>query len=182
MFKTIFHSLIALIAISLIVTSCESDRSNIVNGNDIDYNIKTTGDGSLYPEDFFYSEHHEWVKIDGNDAVVGITEYAAQKFSSVTFFENGITEDEEDVIIALPPRKKDTTAKAKGPKMVWPILAPVGGFGGISNPLLDTNPDLIRLDPYGDGWCVRIYNFKIEDLNYLMDAEAYEDYIEQIEE
>jgi glycine cleavage system H protein len=182
MFRTIFHCFVALVAISIFVISCESDRSNVVNGNDINYNIKTSSDGSIYPEDLFYTDHHEWLKIDGNDAIVGITQYAAGKFTNVTYFSGGITEDEEDVIIGGLPKKKDTTAKAKGPKIVWPILAPVGGNGLASNPLLNDDPDLMRRDPYNNGWCVRILNFNIEDLNYLMNSEDYEAYIEQIEE
>jgi len=182
MSRSIFHSLIAFVVIALIFNSCGSDKSNIVNGNDINHNIKTTVDASLYPDDLFYSDHHEWLKIDGNDAIIGITKYVTDRFSSVTYFSEGITEDEEDVIIALPPRKKDTTAKAKGPKMVWPILTPVGGLNADRNPLLKDDPDLIRRDPYGNGWCIRIYNFNLEDLNYLMDANAYREYLEQIEE
>ncbi len=182
MFKRISQISMAILMIALIFSACNSDRSNVVNGNDIDFNIKNANGSTLYPEDLLYSDHHEWVKIDGNDAIVGITQFAADKFTSVTFFENGITEDEEDLIMAGPKPKPDTAAKAKGEKLVWPILAPVGGLHGGSNPLLDNDPDLMRRDPYGNGWCVRINNFNIEDLNYLMNSVDYEAYIETIEE
>ena len=180
MFKQMYFLFAALLSFAVLFVACENSGSIAVDGNDIDDNIKTSNGGN-YPTDLYYSEHHEWVKIDGNDAIVGMTDFAASKFNKIMAFTDGILEDDDDVIIARPPRP-DTTGKTKEPGYVWPVLAPVGGLAGGTNPLLENDPDIIRRDPYGNGWCVRINQFNVEDLDYLMDAASYEAYVESLEE
>ncbi|MDH4141851.1 MAG: glycine cleavage system protein GcvH [Chloroflexota bacterium] len=118
------------------------------------------------PTDLRYTRDHEWVRIDGDEATVGITQYAADQLGDIVFVE-------------LPDAGRTLeTAKSFGVvesvKAVSDLFAPVGGEVVATNDALSSGPELVNSDPYGEGWMVRIRVEEAADLNDLLDAEAYD--------
>jgi glycine cleavage system H protein len=120
-----------------------------------------------FPKDLKYSSKDEWVRIDGNVVVIGITDYAQDQLSDIVFFEFLISEG-------------DTLSKGvefgtiESVKAASDIFAPVGGSVlELNETLLDT-PEIVNTDPYGDGWMLKIDFSDPSELDGLMDASAYE--------
>ena len=98
MFKQFYSILAASLTFAVLFVACENSGTVAVDGNDFDNKIIPASGGN-YPADLLYSEHHEWVKISGNDAFIGMTDYASKKFNNIMVFEDGILEDDDVVII-----------------------------------------------------------------------------------
>jgi|SRR6056297_693820 len=122
------------------------------------------------PKDLYYAENHEWVSVDGDTAVVGISDFAQSELGDVVFVElpdNGDEFDKDEQFIVI-----------ESVKTVSDVYMPLTGrIVEVNEDLLD-NPELINEDPYGDGWLVEIEFDDEEELNDLMDNEEYEDYVE----
>ncbi|MBK6874216.1 MAG: glycine cleavage system protein GcvH [Kineosporiaceae bacterium] len=120
---------------------------------------------SDYPQDLRYSTDHEWVRLDGRRARVGITSYAQEALGDIVF-------------VSLPAEGDAVSAGAEcgeieSTKSVSPLLSPVPGVVVAVNPDLDGSPELVNSDPYGAGWMVEV---EVEDeavLDALMTAEQY---------
>jgi len=122
-----------------------------------------------FPEDLRYSEEHEWVRIAEGLAVVGITDYAQHKLGDVTYVElPAIGAD-------LEPMGEMCVVESV--KAAADVFAPVGGTVAETNAALDDQPQIINQDCYGQGWLVKIKGFAQEDLDKLMDAAAYRDFV-----
>ena len=123
-----------------------------------------------YPEDLRYSADHEWVKELGDGVVrVGITAYAQDALGDVVY-------------VSLPTvgdsvRAGDACGEVESTKSVSDIYAPVDGEVVAVNEALDTQPELVNTDPYGDGWMYELKLAEGADLDSLMDVEAYTDHI-----
>jgi len=122
-----------------------------------------------YPKNYRYSKEHEWIKVDGALATIGITDYAQHELGDVVFVE-------------LPkPGTKIETGKSFGTvesvKAVSEIYAPAAGEVIESNAELQNTPEKINTDPHGSGWLVKVRLTNAAELNGLMDAPAYEAYI-----
>jgi len=123
-------------------------------------------------EELKFTKEHEWVKIDGEIATVGISDYAQKELGDVVYVE-------------LPPTgdsftKGEACSNIESVKAVNDIYTPITGEIVDSNAALEDNPELINQSPYEDGW---IFKIKIEDeseLNDLMDADIYEEYLKGI--
>lgn len=117
------------------------------------------------PADLRYASSHEWVRLDGGIATVGISDHAQEELTDVVFVE-------------LPPVGKtvdagDPTAVVESVKAASDIYAPVSGEVVEVNPEVEADPSLVNTDPYGKGW---IFKLKVKDeaqLSALMDAAAY---------
>ncbi len=118
------------------------------------------------PSDLRYTKDHEWVRVDGDEAVVGITAYAAEQLGDIVFVE-------------LPDAGKSldqfaTFGVVESVKAVSDLFAPVGGEVLATNDALTGSPELVNSDPYGDGWMVRVRVADAAQLEGLLAPDAYD--------
>lgn len=122
------------------------------------------------PNDLKYTEEHEWIKIDGNIATVGITDYAQGELGELVYVE--VETVGEDIAMG------EVFGTVEAVKTTSDLYMPVSGTITEFNPQLDENdgddPTLINSDPYGAGWIVKIELSDLEELGTLLDATAYE--------
>ena len=121
------------------------------------------------PTDLRYTRDHEWVRVDGGEATVGITQYAADQLGDIVFVE-------------LPDEGRDLEeAKAFGVvesvKAVSDLFAPLTGTVTSTNGALAANPELVNSDPYGDGWMIKISVSDTSEMDDLLDGPAYDDLV-----
>ena len=120
----------------------------------------------MVPTELRYTKDHEWVRVEGDEATVGITEYAAGQLGDIVFVE-------------LPEagRKLDqfaTFGVVESVKAVSDLFAPVSGEVLAGNEALAGSPELVISDPYGDGWMIRLKVADATELDGLLDAGAYD--------
>jgi glycine cleavage system H protein len=120
----------------------------------------------MVPGDLRYTREHEWVRVDGDEAVVGITQFAADQLGDVVFVE-------------LPTAGRTLTQAAtfgvvESVKAVSDLFAPLSGEVVAANDTLGGQPELVNTDPYGEGWMLRIRIADAAQLDALLDAAAYE--------
>ena len=121
------------------------------------------------PTDLRYTRDHEWVRVDGDQATVGITQYAADQLGDIVFVE-------------LPDAGRDLEASkpfgvVESVKAVSDLYAPLKGSITEVNDRLAANPELVNSDPYGDGWMIRIRIADAADTEDLLDGPAYDDLV-----
>ncbi len=122
------------------------------------------------PADLLYTEDHEWVKVKGDEAYIGITEFAQGELGDIVFVEVETIDEELD--------KGDTFGTIEAVKTVSDMFMPVGGTVLEVNEALEDTPDVINKDAYGDGWVIKIKIANAGELEGLLSAEAYKDTIE----
>ena len=120
----------------------------------------------MVPPDLRYTKDHEWVRVEGDDATIGITEYAAGQLGDIVFVE-------------LPDagRKLDqfaTFGVVESVKAVSDLFAPISGEVVEPNAALAGSPELVNADPYGAGWMIRLRAASTEEIDGLLDAAAYD--------
>jgi glycine cleavage system H protein len=121
------------------------------------------------PSDLKYHPEHDWARIDGDTATLGITDYAQEQLGEVVFFD--------------PPSVGATIAKdapyaeVESVKAVSDVIAPLSGEITEVNDGLTDSPETINSDPYGDGWLVRIRLSDPSEADSLMDAAAYDEHV-----
>jgi glycine cleavage system H protein len=125
----------------------------------------------MTPEDSRYAKSHEYVHMEGGVGTIGITDYAQKELGDVVFVE-------------LPQpgtqlEQGDELGSIESVKAVSELFAPVSGEVVEVNEALAEKPELVNTDPYGDGWMIRIKVSTPEEVDELMDAEEYEEYIEK---
>lgn len=116
-----------------------------------------------------YSEDHEWIKVDGDTAIIGITDHAQNELGDIVFVEV------ETVGETLEANEKFGTIEAV--KTVSDLFLPVNGEIIDFNEDLDTEPELINSDPYGKGWIIKVKMSNPAEAEKLLDAEAYKNFI-----
>jgi glycine cleavage system H protein len=122
------------------------------------------------PEELQYTKSHEWVRIEGDTATIGITDYAQEELGDIVFVElpeEGATFD-----------AGDSFGTVESVKAVSDLYAPVGGEVVEVNETLGDNPEKINEDPYGDGWIVKL---RVSDEGDLLSASDYEQLLEEEE-
>ena len=124
-----------------------------------------------YPEGLKFTKEHEWVLVEDQVAIVGITEYAEQELGDVVYVE--LPEVGEKIV------KDDPFGAVESVKAVSDIYAPVSGTVVEVNDTLPDSPETINDDPYGDGWLIKVEMTDKDDLKDLMSAEEYAEYVEQ---
>lgn len=122
------------------------------------------------PADLKYTQDHEWVRVEGDVAVVGITDFAQGELGDVVFVEIE-TEGEELA-------KGETFGTVEAVKTVSDLFMPVGGEVAEVNEALADDPELVNKDPYGEGWMIKLKMSDAAELSELMDAAAYKAMIE----
>lgn len=119
----------------------------------------------IFPDNLKYSEDHEWVRVEGNIAVIGITEHAQSELGDVVYID--IPEDINNVSAG------STVGTIEAVKTVADILSPVSGKVVEVNRTLNDSPDVVNKDPYGAGWIFKVEMSNPSELDNLMDVNSY---------
>jgi len=119
-----------------------------------------------YPDDLLYHPEHDWARVEGEEATLGITWYAQDQLGEVVFFE--------PPEVGKTMSKDDAYAEVESVKAVSDVIAPLSGEIVAVNEALGDNPEKINQDPYGDGWMVRIRLVDPGETDGLLSADAYE--------
>jgi glycine cleavage system H protein len=127
-----------------------------------------------FPEDLKYSKEHEWVLVEDNVATVGITDYAQDQLGDIVFVELPAIGDKVS--------KEDAFGVVESVKAVSDIYAPVSGKVLEVNDDLPDNPEMVNEDPYGDGWLIKIEMNDPEELQDLLTAAEYEEFVAEEKE
>lgn len=120
----------------------------------------------MVPGDLRYTKDHEWVRVEGDEAVVGITQYAADQLGDIVFVElpdSGRSLDQHA-----------TFGVVESVKAVSDLFAPVAGEVAATNDGLTGTPEVVNADPYGEGWMLRVKLADPAQVDALLDAAAYE--------
>jgi len=120
----------------------------------------------MVPTDLHYTKDHEWVRVDGDEAVVGITDYATNQLGDIVFVEL------PDVGRTLS--QAATFGVVESVKAVSDLFSPVSGEVTSGNDALAAAPELVNSDPYGDGWMIRLKLANPTEVDELLDAAAYD--------
>lgn len=123
----------------------------------------------MVPGDLRYTKEHEWVRVDGDEAVVGITQFAADQLGDIVFVE--LPADGRAL------EQHATFGVVESVKAVSDLFAPVAGEVTGSNDALSGSPELVNADPYGEGWMLRVKLADPAQVDNLLDAAAYEQII-----
>ncbi len=122
------------------------------------------------PENLKYSNDHEWVRVEGEEAYIGITDFAQNELGDIVFVE---VETIDETL-----EKDETFGTVEAVKTVSDLLLPVGGTILELNEKLEDEPELINKDPYGEGWIVKIKMTNPAEADDMLDAAAYKNLIE----
>ena len=123
------------------------------------------------PEELYYTEEHEWLRVEGDEVVVGITDYAQDSLTDIVYVE--LPEE------GMEGGEMDEFASVESVKSVSAIYSPLAGTICAINEALDDAPELINEDPYGEGWIARI---TMQDASVLEKMLSASNYLEQIGE
>jgi len=126
------------------------------------------------PTDLKYTDNDEWIKVDGNIALIGITDHAQDQLSDIVYVEILLAEDETG-------DKGDACATIESVKAAADVYLPVGGKVLAANDGLTDVPETVNSDPYGDAWMLKIEISDPSELDGLLDAAAYEQKIQEAE-
>ncbi|MCU0432011.1 MAG: glycine cleavage system protein GcvH [Bacteroidia bacterium] len=124
-----------------------------------------------FPDNLKYTKDHEWVRVEGNEAVIGITDFAQGELGDIVYVEIETVNEE------LPQHEIFGTVEAV--KTVSDLFMPISGTVLAKNEAIDANPESVNKDPYGDGWMIRVNMSNPDEVAGLMDAAAYKALIGQ---
>ena len=117
------------------------------------------------PNDLKYTKDHEWIKIEGDVATVGVTDFAQGELGDIVYVEVDTLDEELD--------KEEVFGTVEAVKTVSDLFMPVSGEVIEFNESLETNPEKVNEDPYGDGWMIKIKMSNISDVDELLSSEDY---------
>jgi glycine cleavage system H protein len=125
----------------------------------------------MYPEELLYTQDHEWIRVDGTTAAVGITDHAQKELGDIVFVE-------------LPQIGAHVTAKesfgtVESVKAVADVYSPVTGEVTAVNPKVRQTPELLNSDPHGEGWLIQVELKDRTETESLMTADEYEAYLKK---
>ena len=119
-----------------------------------------------FPDNLRYTKDHEWVLLDGEIATIGITDFAQHELGDIVYVE---IETKGKLLTA-----ETVFGTVEAVKTVSDLFLPVSGTITEINPILESEPEKVNTDPYGDGWMVKMKVDNPDDVKKLMDAEAYQ--------
>lgn len=122
-----------------------------------------------FPSELKYTKDHEWIKIDGNEAIVGITDFAQRELGDIVYIDINTVGQEV--------AENEVFGTVEAVKTVSDLFMPVSGTILEINSKLDSAPELVNQDPYGDGWMVKLTLSSGADLNNLLSADQYKELI-----
>jgi glycine cleavage system H protein len=118
-----------------------------------------------FPAGLKYTKDHEWIKVDGDVATIGITEFAQRELGDIVYIDISS--------IGKEVAKDEVFGTVEAVKTVSDLFMPVAGTITELNPALDKQPELVNSDPYGEGWMVKATLADIADLDGLLSADSY---------
>lgn len=124
-----------------------------------------------FPTNVKYTNEHEWIRLEGDEAYVGITDYAQEQLGDIVFVD--VTTEGETL------GKGEVFGTIEVVKTVSDLFLPIGGEVLEINPELEEHPELVNKDPYGDGWLIKIKPTGTTEMDELLDAEAYKQIINE---
>jgi glycine cleavage system H protein len=119
-----------------------------------------------FPAELKYTKDHEWIKVDGDTASIGITEFAQRELGDIVYID--ISSVGKEVA------KEEVFGTVEAVKTVSDLFMPLTGTVTEINPALDSQPELVNSDPYGDGWMVKITIKNASEIGDLLSADAYQ--------
>jgi glycine cleavage system H protein len=122
------------------------------------------------PAELLYTEDHEWIRVDGEEATIGITDFAQGELGDVVYVEIETEGEELD--------KGETFGTVEAVKTVSDLFMPVGGEVTAVNGALEDKPELVNKDPYGEGWMIKIRIMDKSELDGLLTSDAYKKMVE----
>jgi len=122
------------------------------------------------PEDLMFTKDHEWVKITDDIVTIGVTDFAQGELGDVVFIEVETVDEELD--------KEEAFGTIEAVKTVSDLFMPVSATVMEFNEALETNPELVNKDPYGEGWIVKVKIKDPEELKELLTADQYKEIVE----
>ncbi|WP_219223260.1 glycine cleavage system protein GcvH [Pedobacter antarcticus] len=119
-----------------------------------------------FPSELKYTKDHEWVRVNGNEAFIGITDFAQRELGDIVYIDiNSVGEEVS---------KDEVFGTVEAVKTVSDLYMPVTGTVTEVNAALNDNPELVNSDPYGDGWMVKATIADVSEIEGLLTAEAYQ--------
>ena len=119
-----------------------------------------------FPKDVKYTKDHEWLRVEGNEAYVGITHFAQSELGDIVFID--VDTEGESL------EKEEVFGSVEAVKTVSDLFMPLNGEVLEFNENLEDNPELINSDPYGDGWIIKISISDLTELDDLLTSESYQ--------
>ena len=117
------------------------------------------------PDNLLYTNEHEWIRVEGNEAFVGITDYAQSELGDIVFVELPNADDEFE--------KNDVFGAIEAVKTLADLFLPVSGKIVEVNERIENKPELINSDPYNDGWLIKMTILNPDELNEILKPEDY---------
>ncbi|MGC2331736.1 MAG: glycine cleavage system protein GcvH [Candidatus Acidiferrales bacterium] len=124
----------------------------------------------MYPADYHYTKEHQWIQVSGSSATIGITDYAQQELGDIISVELPKT--------GSPVKVGQSLGTVESVKAVSDLLSPVSGEVAETNTTLKDAPETINKDPHGAGWIAKVRLADAKELADLMDAAAYQKFVE----
>jgi glycine cleavage system H protein len=124
-----------------------------------------------FPDNLKYTKDHEWIRVSGNEAYVGITEFAQGELGDIVFIDINTVGQEI--------KHGDLFGTVEAVKTVSDLFMPIGGKVLELNAKLEANPELVNKDPYGDGWMIKVSIQNAAEVNALLSAADYKQAIGQ---
>jgi glycine cleavage system H protein len=119
------------------------------------------------PDDLRYTKDHEWIKVDGDEAVVGITDFAQHELGDIVYIEVGTLGETLD--------QEETFGTIEAVKTVSDLFMPVSGEVVAFNDDIESSPDIVNKDPYGKGWIIRVKMTEPSEVDELLTADQYKE-------
>ncbi|MDP6438015.1 MAG: glycine cleavage system protein GcvH [Candidatus Brocadiia bacterium] len=128
-------------------------------------------EGGEVPEDLRYTKDHEWVRVEGDTAVVGVTDHAQQAVGEITYVDFPPVGDQA--------RQFDELAAVESAKAAFDVFAVLSGTVSEVNAALEDAPEKVNADPYGDGWLCKLDGIDVAELDNLLTPEQYREILER---
>ena len=123
-----------------------------------------------FPENIKYTKDHEWIRIEGDEAYIGITDFAQNELGDIVFIEVETVDETLDI--------EETFGTIEAVKTVSDLFMPLSGEVIEFNETLESTPEVINSDPYGEGWIIKIKLTNKDEISELLDVAAYNELID----
>src|ERR1700712_3747726 len=119
-----------------------------------------------FPAELKYTKDHEWIKVEGDSATIGITEFAQRELGDIVYIDINA--------LGKEVAKDEVFGSVEAVKTVSDLFMPVAGTINELNPALDKQPELVNSDPYGEGWMVKVTLSDASSVDSLLSADSYQ--------